>query len=116
MSASPLPVYAATAERSLAEHLGWAFFRIWLIGMENVACQIRAYIAQNILFSGDSYPYADEASFLDEGIVDSMNVLELVTFVENEFGIKVDDHDIVPANFDSVSRLAAYVQNKQRPA
>jgi len=84
--------------------------------MEKVACQIRAYIAQNILFSGDSYPYPDEASFLDEGIVDSMNVLELVTFVETAFGVKVDDHDIVPANFDSVSNLAAYVLSREGAA
>ena len=80
--------------------------------MENIASQIRTYIAQNILFSGDKYPYPDEASFLDEGIVDSMNVLELVTYVENQFGIKVDTPDIVPANFDSVSKLAAFVHTK----
>ena len=81
--------------------------------MDHVASAIRIYIAQNILFSGDRYPYPDDASFLDEGIVDSMNLLELVTFVEGEFGIKVIDIDIVPANFDSVSSLAAYVRKRQ---
>jgi acyl carrier protein len=80
--------------------------------MVNPAAQIRTYIAQNILFSGNSYPYDDDASFLDEGIVDSMNVLELVTFVEDTFGVSVDDQDIVPDNFDSVSRLAAYVLSR----
>jgi acyl carrier protein len=64
------------------------------------------------LFSGNSYPYPDDASFLDEGIVDSMNVLELVTFVEDRFGITVDDQEIVPDHFDSVSKLAAYVQSR----
>jgi acyl carrier protein len=82
--------------------------------MENIASVIRSYIAQNILFSGNSYPYPDDASFLDEGIVDSMNVLELVTFVENQFGIKVNDPDIVPANFDSVSRLTSFVESRQQ--
>jgi acyl carrier protein len=80
--------------------------------MHNPASLIRTYIAQNILFSGNSYPYADDASFLDEGIVDSMNVLELVTFVEDVFGIRVDDQDIVPDNFDSVGKLAAYVRSR----
>jgi acyl carrier protein len=84
--------------------------------MDNVASVIRGYIAQNILFSGDTYPFPDEASFLDEGIVNSMNVLELVTFVESRFGIAIDDSDIVPANFDSVAKLAAYVQRKQSSA
>lgn len=80
--------------------------------MSHPAALIRTYIAQNILFSGNAYPYADDASFLDEGIVDSMNVLELVTFVEDTFGVTVADQDIVPDNFDSVSRLAAYVQSR----
>ena len=82
--------------------------------METVASLIRTYIAQNILFSGDTYPYPDTASFLDEGVVDSMNVLELVTFVENEFGIKVADSEIVPAHFDSVRALADYVQRRRQ--
>ena len=84
--------------------------------MNEIATNIRTYIAQNILFSGDDYPYPDEASFLDEGIVDSMNVLELVSFVEDQYGIKVADSDIVPDNFDSVSKLAAFVQVKKSPA
>ena len=81
--------------------------------MNNITGIIRSYIAENILFSGNDYPYPDEASFLEEGIVDSMNVLELVGFVEEKFGIKVDDHEIVPDHFDSVSRLAAFVDSKQ---
>ncbi len=80
--------------------------------MDSAADLIRSYISQNILFSGNSYPYPDDASFLDEGIVDSMNVLELVTFVEDRFGITVDDQEIVPDHFDSVSKLAAYVQSR----
>ena len=80
--------------------------------MTNAEEIIRNYIAQNILFSGDHYPYPDEASFLDEGIVDSMNVLELVTFVEDRFGIRVADQEIIPDNVDSVSRLGIYVRWK----
>lgn len=84
--------------------------------MEECASAIRAYIAENILFSGDVYPFPDDASFLDEGIVNSMNVLEVVAFVESRFGIAVDDDDIVPDNFDSVSKLAAYVMRKRAAA
>jgi acyl carrier protein len=76
---------------------------------DSVATIIRNYIAQSILFSEDKYPHPDEASFLDEGIVDSMNLLGLVSFVEERFGVKVDDRDIVPDNFDSISKLATYI-------
>jgi len=74
---------------------------------------IRTYISRNMLFSDGSYGYADEASFLDEGIVDSMNVMELVAFVTEQFAIQVEDHEIVPDNFDSVARLAAFVVRKR---
>jgi acyl carrier protein len=80
--------------------------------MQHIEEMIRIYIAQNILFSGNGYPYSDDASFLNEGIIDSMNVLELVMFVEQTFSVTVQDQDIVPDNFDSVSKLAAFVRRK----
>jgi len=84
--------------------------------MEQTREMIRQYIANNILFSDNGYPYSDEASFLGEGIVDSMNVLELVMFVEQNFGVKVEDQDIIPENFDSVAKLATYVESKVKLA
>jgi acyl carrier protein len=84
--------------------------------MSTLETQIRTYIAQNILFSGNNYPYPDDASFLDQGIVDSMNVLELVNFIEEKYHVQVDDREIVPDNFDSVSNLAAYVRRKNPSA
>lgn len=74
---------------------------------------ISSYIADNILFSSTGYPHPVDASFLDNGIIDSMNILELVVFVEERFGIKVNDADITPANFDSVEKLAQYVRGKK---
>lgn len=74
--------------------------------------KIKEYIAKNLLFSNDGYKYTDDASFLEEGIVDSQGVMELVMFVEDEFKVTVDDEDITPDNFDSVSLLTAYVKRK----
>ena len=73
---------------------------------------IRTYIAENILFSDNGYPHADDTSFLEEGIVDSMGIMELVMFVDESFGITVEDEELVPDNFDSVSQLAAYIRRK----
>jgi acyl carrier protein len=72
---------------------------------------LRKYIAENILFTKDGYPYPDEASFLEEGIVDSTSILELVMYIE-KLGITVEDAEIVPDNFDSISKLTAYVHRK----
>lgn len=74
--------------------------------------QVRQYIAENFLFSDDGYSLPDEASFLQEGIVDSTGVLELIMFVEERFAISVQDDEVLPENFDSVSTLACYVRRK----
>ena len=73
---------------------------------------IKEYIARNLLFSDNGFPYSDDASFLEEGIVDSIGVMELVAFVEENFSVKVDDLDVTPENFDSINRLAAYIRRK----
>lgn len=82
--------------------------------MTNVEDALRTYIAAKLLFSPNGYPYADDASFLEEGIVDSMGIMELVMFVQDKLGVAVDDEEITPDNFDSVSKLAAYVRRKGR--
>jgi len=81
--------------------------------MSSVEDMVRDYIVQNILFSSNGYPYQDDTSFLENGIIDSMNVLELVMFVEQKFGFKVEDAEIVPDNFDSIIKLSAFIRRKQ---
>ncbi|MBI2929401.1 MAG: acyl carrier protein [Verrucomicrobia bacterium] len=74
--------------------------------------QIRQYVSRNLLFSENGYPYEDGASFLEKGVIDSLGVMDLVDFVSKRFAVTVDPRDVVPENFDSVSRLADYVRRK----
>ena len=75
--------------------------------------EIRKFIAENMLFSADGFNYDDDASLLDAGIIDSIGVMELVTFVSQTYKIEVPPEDISPDNFDSINRLANYVRLKQ---
>lgn len=78
----------------------------------SIESQVRSHILGDFMFTDDESKLRDTDSFLEEGIVDSTGVLELVMFVEEKFGIEVDDEDIVPENFDSVEQLAHYVRQK----
>ncbi len=78
-----------------------------------IEATLRHHLAQEILFTGSTYRHHDDDSFLENGIVDSMGVMQLVMYVEEHFGVNVNDADIVPDNFDSVARLAAYIRRKQ---
>jgi acyl carrier protein len=82
----------------------------------SIEAVIRGYILENFLFTDDNGRLQDDTSFLEEGIVDSTGVLELVMFVEETFGVSVEDEEIVPENFDSVGRLARYVRPKMGEA
>ena len=79
----------------------------------NVKEQIRQFVAENFLFSNNGFALDDDESFLEAGVVDSLGVLELVTFVEEKFDVQVSDDEIVPDNFDSVNNLAAYIGTKR---
>ncbi len=73
---------------------------------------LRQFVTSNFYVS-DELVLDDTTSFLDQGILDSTGVLELVTFVEGKFGIAVQDDELVPANFDSLAALSAYVERKR---
>ena len=74
--------------------------------------KIRTFILENILAGSRGATLDDNDSFLEKGIIDSTGILELVAFIEDEFKIQVRDEELVPDNFDSVSKLAGYVTTK----
>jgi acyl carrier protein len=78
----------------------------------NIKEQIRDFVAENFLFSNNGFNLADDASFLDTGVIDSTGTLELVMFVEETFDVIVEDDEIEPDNLDSVDSLFSFIQRK----
>ncbi len=74
--------------------------------------RIKLYIAENLLFS-DGSGLDVSASLLGSGVLDSTGALDLVAFLEREFGIRVADEDLVPENLDTIERLARFVDRKR---
>lgn len=75
--------------------------------------RIKGFILQNYLFSTDDSSLSDTDSLLEKGIVDSTGILELVAFLEEQYGIQVLDEEMLPANLDSVASIVAFVERKQ---
>jgi acyl carrier protein len=73
--------------------------------------RIRTYIAENFLF-GEAGQLGVDDSFLDKGIIDSTGILEIVMFLEEQFGIKVADSEMLPENLDSIGNIVRYVAKK----
>jgi len=75
---------------------------------DDVASRIHTFIVDDLLM-GQGMEFADEDSLLEEGIIDSLGLLEIVTFIETEFDIAVQDPDVTLDNFGTVSAIASYV-------
>jgi acyl carrier protein len=79
--------------------------------MNDTRTQVRTYIVENLLF-GDDTELEDDTSFLESGMIDSTGILEVVSFLEETFSIKVLDDELVPENLDSISNLAGFLRRK----
>jgi acyl carrier protein len=77
---------------------------------------IRSYIITNFLFGDTSPLHSDSASLLDNGIIDSVGVMELVAFLEQDHGLAINDEDLVPENLDSIDNLVNFISRKRAVA
>lgn len=79
----------------------------------DTAGEIRKFILETFLLGDRSKEIGIDDSFYEKGIVDSTGVLNIINFIEDRFGVRVADEDIVPENFDSVRRIVSYVESKK---
>jgi len=77
---------------------------------KDIKGQFREYITNNFVLPAGGL--TDEASLLEEGVLDSTGVLNVVMFIEETFGIEVKDEELVPDNLDSIDKLVAFVEKK----
>ncbi len=74
--------------------------------------ELKEYIIDNFMFADDDGSLTSDASLFDNGIIDSTGVLDLVSFIEETYEIQVDDTDLVPENFDSLSNIKKYIESR----
>jgi len=84
--------------------------------MEPLIQELRTFIVDNFLFGDASgrFTFSNDDSFQERGIVDSTGILELVCHLQERYGIAIDDAELVPENLDSVSKVASFLERKQR--
>lgn len=74
--------------------------------------QVRTFVTSNF-YVADPTALEDSASLLDQGIIDSTGVLEVIFFIEETFGIKVEDSEMLPENLDSIEQITSFVSKKK---
>lgn len=79
--------------------------------MSEIKDKVRAFVVENFMFGKDE-GLKDDTSFLENGIIDSTGILELVNFLDDEFSISVEDEELIPENLDSIKNVTSYLQKK----
>lgn len=74
--------------------------------------QVRTFVTSNF-YVADPSALDDNASLLDKGIIDSTGVLEVIFFIEETFGITIEDSEMLPENLDSIERISQFVARKK---
>ncbi len=80
--------------------------------MTDTSKQLRDYIVENFLFGDTETEFSDTDSFMEKGIIDSTGILEVITYVEENFNIKIEDHELIPENLDSISNIVNFINRK----
>jgi acyl carrier protein len=82
------------------------------LAKDEIGNEVRKYIAANFLFDDATTALTADTSFLASGIIDSTGILEVISFLEERFGITVADDEILPENLDSIGKIEAFVLRK----
>jgi acyl carrier protein len=73
---------------------------------------VKSFIEESFLPGSSTSEVGDDTSFLDIGLIDSTGILELVDFLEEQFGVEIEDEELVPENLDSITNICRYLESK----
>ncbi|MBN2656334.1 MAG: acyl carrier protein [Spirochaetales bacterium] len=83
------------------------------LSTEEIAGNIRVFIIDNFLFGNEVEMVAAGESFMENGLIDSTGILELIEYVEETYSIEVEDHELIPENLDSLENISAFILRKK---
>jgi acyl carrier protein len=81
--------------------------------MENTQEIVKDYVSRELVDDGKEVELKEEENLLANGIMDSLGILKLVSFIEQKFDVQVPDEDITVQNFRSLKDIASYLENKK---
>ena len=79
----------------------------------SVSQALERFIIQDIMVGGKDVSLSPDESLIESGIVDSLGILRLVAFIEENFSVMVDDIEVVPENFETINAMSSLVQRKR---
>jgi acyl carrier protein len=83
------------------------------IPQAEIVVRLRRYVQENFLYMHSDFHLAEDDRLLDRGVIDSMSIVEMISYIEDEFGVNALEEEISDANFGSLAAIARFVSGKQ---
>ncbi len=78
-----------------------------------ILTRVRSFVTDNFLYMHSNFELADDDRLLEKGVLDSMSIVEMISFIETEFGVQANDDEVSDANFGSLAGIARFVGQKR---
>lgn len=78
----------------------------------DIEAAVRSFIVDDLRWTGSATNLTSEFALIENDVLDSMGIFELVSFVEERFGIEIDDEDLVPDNFETIGAISSLIMRK----
>lgn len=79
----------------------------------NIEQTVEKFVIEELIVGGSDTKLDPDESLVSSGVIDSLAILRLITFIEETFGVAVDDDEVVPENFETINVIKAFVEGKQ---
>ncbi len=83
------------------------------LNKDQIAEDIKKFIVDNFMFGNETEKINPDDSFMENGIIDSTGILELIEFVEETYSISIEDNELVPENLDSLDNISQFIISKK---
>lgn len=71
------------------------------------------YLTKEVVTSPDLLPLKKDAPLVTSGILDSLSLLKLISFIEKQFGVNIAMEEVVPENFETIDTIVSFVSSKK---
>jgi len=79
----------------------------------SIMTKVRDFVHENFLYMMPDFELADDDRLLEKGVVDSMGIAEVISFIESQFGVFAAENEISEANFGSLRSIASFIAAKR---
>jgi len=78
-----------------------------------IIMRVRGFVEENFLYMHSNFQLGDDDRLLEKGVIDSMSIVEMIAFIEREFGVNAMEEEISEANFGSLAGIGRFVSEKR---